>query len=226
MYFLGKPDVLKVKGNPHLVRTNSGYDDERGDYNVVAKDHIAYRWVWGPVGGREDATHVSHGGGHACTSLEAHRSDTPMVGDRVWLLTLPPFTPFLSAVAAACRLVPQPCRYEVLGILGKGSFGQVLKVLDYKTGSFKALKIIRNKKRFHHQAQVELKVLEHLRSNDGDDSHNVIHIQEHFMFRNHLCITFELLSINLYEFIKQNNFVGLSISLIRRFAVQMLQSLA
>lgn len=53
MYFLGKPDVLKVKGNPHLVRTNSGYDDERGDYNVVAKDHIAYRWVWGPVGGRE-----------------------------------------------------------------------------------------------------------------------------------------------------------------------------
>jgi dual specificity tyrosine-phosphorylation-regulated kinase 2/3/4 len=113
----------------------------------------------------------------------------------------------------------------VLGILGKGSFGQVLKVLDYKTGSFKALKIIRNKKRFHHQAQVELKVLEHLRSNDGDDSHNVIHIQEHFMFRNHLCITFELLSINLYEFIKQNNFQGLSLQLIRRFAQQMLVSL-
>jgi len=36
-------------------------------------------------------------------------------------------------------------------VLGKGSFGQVLKVLDYKTGSYKALKIIRNKKRFHHQ---------------------------------------------------------------------------
>jgi hypothetical protein len=27
-------------------------------------------------------------------------------------------------------------------------------VLDYKTGSYRALKIIRNKKRFHHQAQV------------------------------------------------------------------------
>jgi hypothetical protein len=29
---------------------------------------------------------------------------------------------------------------------------------------------------------------------------------EYFYFRNHLCISFELLSINLYEFIKNNNF--------------------
>ena len=29
---------------------------------------------------------------------------------------------------------------------------------------------------------------------------------DYFYFRNHLCITFELLSINLYEFIKNNNF--------------------
>ena len=46
-----------------------------------------------------------------------------------------------------------------------------------------------------------------------------------FYFRNHLCITFELLSINLYEFIKNNNFQGLSLALIRRFAVQILNSL-
>ena len=40
--------------------------------------------------------------------------------------------------------------------------------------------------------------------------------------RNHLCITFELLSINLYEFIKNNNFQGVSLGLIRRFAIQLL----
>ena len=45
--------------------------------------------------------------------------------------------------------------------------------------------------------QVELKVLEHLRSHDPEDAHNVIHISENFMFRGHLCITFEMLSINL-----------------------------
>jgi len=40
-----------------------------------------------------------------------------------------------------------------------------------------------------------------------------------------LCITFELLSLNLYEFIKNNNFQGLSLGLIRRFAIQLLASL-
>ena len=45
------------------------------------------------------------------------------------------------------------------------------------------------------------------------------------MFRNHLIISFELFSINLYEFIKNNNFQGVSLSLIRRFAIQMLQAL-
>ena len=38
-------------------------------------------------------------------------------------------------------------RYEVLEILGKGSFGQVVKVIDHKTGQHLAVKIIRNKKR-------------------------------------------------------------------------------
>ena len=48
--------------------------------------------------------------------------------------------------------------YEILGVLGKGSFGQVLKVRDHKTGALKALKVIRNKKRFHHQAKVRERV--------------------------------------------------------------------
>ena len=49
---------------------------------------------------------------------------------------------------------------------------------------------------------------------------------EHFYFRNHLCIATELLSINLYELIKANGFVGFTTALIRRFTSQMLQSLS
>ena len=49
---------------------------------------------------------------------------------------------------------------------------------------------------------------------------------EHFYFRGHLCIAMELLSINLYELIKANGFVGFTTALIRRFTSQMLQSLA
>jgi dual specificity tyrosine-phosphorylation-regulated kinase 2/3/4 len=58
-------------------------------------------------------------------------------------------------------------------------------------------------------------VLTHLRDNDIEDNHNIIRIKEAFVFRNHLCVSFELLSINLYEFLKLNNFEGLSIGLIR-----------
>lgn len=53
-------------------------------------------------------------------------------------------------------------RYEVLEIMGKGSFGQVLKCFDHRSGQTVAVKIIRNKKRFHAQALVEVKILEEL----------------------------------------------------------------
>lgn len=54
-------------------------------------------------------------------------------------------------------------RYEVIDTLGKGSFGQVLHCRDHCTGESVAIKIIRNKKRFHHQALVEIKILDSLR---------------------------------------------------------------
>eukprot|EP00736_Rhodelphis_marinus_P001475 Rmarinus@m.28030 len=116
-------------------------------------------------------------------------------------------------------------RYEVLSSLGKGSFGQVVKCYDYKTNSLVAIKVIRNKKRFHHQALVEVKILEHLKEKDKDNDCCTIHCLDYFYFRNHLCISFELLSINLYELIKNNQFQGLSLGLIRRFAVQLLTAL-
>ncbi len=54
-------------------------------------------------------------------------------------------------------------RYEIIEVLGKGSFGQVLHCRDHCTGLSVAIKIIRNKKRFHHQALVEIKILDNLR---------------------------------------------------------------
>lgn len=38
-------------------------------------------------------------------------------------------------------------RFEVLEVIGKGSFGQVLKCLDHKNNELVAIKMIRNKKR-------------------------------------------------------------------------------
>ena len=54
-------------------------------------------------------------------------------------------------------------RYEVVDILGKGSFGQVVRCIDHRTGGLVAIKIIRNKKRFHQQALVEVNILQKLK---------------------------------------------------------------
>jgi len=60
---------------------------------------------------------------------------------------------------------------------------------------------------------------------DADEKHHVVKMNDHFYFRNHLCIAMELMNINLYELIKANGFVGFTTSLIRRFTAQMLMSL-
>lgn len=116
-------------------------------------------------------------------------------------------------------------RYEVLKVIGKGSFGQVVKAYDHKKFEHVALKMVRNEKRFHRQAQEEIRILKNLREQDTDNSMNIIHMFDSFTFRNHMCITFELLSINLYELIKKNRFQGFSLQLVRKFSHSLLQCL-
>ena len=75
------------------------------------------------------------------------------------------------------------------------------------------------------RAPTQVKILRHMHAHGDGDAICVIPLMEHFVFRNHLCLAFPLLSINLYEFIKGNNFQGTSLALIRRFAGQILACL-
>ena len=116
-------------------------------------------------------------------------------------------------------------RYEILSLLGKGNFGQVALCHDHKRNEKTALKIVRNKSRFNQQAAIEIKVLQTLRENDPEGKNHVIKIKNFFVFRKHVCMTFERLSMNLYELLHKNNFEGFSVSLIQKFTVQILRCL-
>ncbi|GES65775.1 protein kinase [Aspergillus terreus] len=158
IYFCGTQNAKKHVGDLNAQAANFGYDDDRGDYNIVIGDHLAYR-------------------------------------------------------------------YEVINVLGKGSFGQVVRCIDHKTGGLVAVKIIRNKKRFHQQALIEVNLLQKLKEWDPHRRHSVVNFTQSFYFRGHLCISTELLGMNLYEFIKVHDFRGFSLKLIRRFTKQMLGTL-
>ena len=62
-------------------------------------------------------------------------------------------------------------RYEIDSLIGKGSFGQVVKAFDTDEHCHVAIKIIKNKKPFLHQAQIEVHLLETMNTTDKVGKH-------------------------------------------------------
>ncbi|KRT82278.1 protein kinase, partial [Oryctes borbonicus] len=116
-------------------------------------------------------------------------------------------------------------RYEIDSLIGKGSFGQVVKAFDHEEQTYVAIKIIKNKKPFLNQAQIEVKLLEMMNRADAENKYYIVKLKRHFMWRNHLCLVFELLSYNLYDLLRNTNFRGVSLNLTRKFAQQLCTAL-
>eukprot|EP01116_Phalansterium_solitarium_P022665 TRINITY_DN7572_c0_g1_i1.p1 TRINITY_DN7572_c0_g1~~TRINITY_DN7572_c0_g1_i1.p1 ORF type:complete len:562 (+),score=170.73 TRINITY_DN7572_c0_g1_i1:85-1770(+) len=116
-------------------------------------------------------------------------------------------------------------RFVVMSLLGRGSFGQVVKAWDKVENDFVAIKIIKNRLPFYNQALIEIKTLLHIGRKDPSDKFSLVRLKQHFVFRNHLCLVFELLSYNLYDLLRNTGFRGISLPLIRKLAQQMLRAL-
>eukprot|EP00754_Rhynchopus_humris_P014411 Rhum_TRINITY_DN14385_c8_g2::Rhum_TRINITY_DN14385_c8_g2_i1::g.86089::m.86089/K08825/DYRK1; dual specificity tyrosine-phosphorylation-regulated kinase 1 len=118
-------------------------------------------------------------------------------------------------------------RYIVSDILGKGSFGVVVKAHDHRRDENVALKMIKNKPQFTAQAKIEIDILSKLvdRCKKDTEEHNIVTLKKYFTWKNHLCLVFELLSFNLYDLIKYTKFTGVSLTLIAKFAYQILKTL-
>lgn len=116
-------------------------------------------------------------------------------------------------------------RYEIVKILGYGSFGQVCECVDHKDESRVAVKIIKSPKNFTLQAESEIKILKYIKETSLDFSLPIINLQDTFVFRKHVCIVTELMGPNLYEVQQNKKFCQFPVSLIRSFAIQILTAL-
>ena len=116
-------------------------------------------------------------------------------------------------------------RYEIIDCIGKGSFGVVCECYDHKNKEHVALKILRNKKSYNKQGGVEISILKALKDNDKEDTQNVIKLKNHFIFRNHICLVFDLLSISLYHYMSLAGSQGLPIKQVVLYTLQVLQGL-
>lgn len=117
-------------------------------------------------------------------------------------------------------------KYVILDLLGQGTFGQVVKCQNLQSRELVAVKVIKNQPAYFNQSMMEVTVLEMLnRRYDPSDRHGIVRMRDTFVFRQHLCIVVELLSLNLYDLIRQNQYRGFSLALCRLFLAQTLDAL-
>ena len=116
-------------------------------------------------------------------------------------------------------------RYEIISLLGKGTFGEALQCYDHKNKEIVCIKIINARKDFQTQAMVEIKILTSISLNDSENEFGNVKFYQYFNFRSHICLVFELLGQNLFESLQLNNFIGLDLSKIRCYTTELLFSL-
>eukprot|EP00092_Neocalanus_flemingeri_P034477 GFUD01037488.1.p1 GENE.GFUD01037488.1~~GFUD01037488.1.p1 ORF type:complete len:872 (-),score=308.97 GFUD01037488.1:41-2599(-) len=118
-------------------------------------------------------------------------------------------------------------RYSVFGYTGQGVFSNVVRARDSLKGNQDvAIKIIRNNEIMHKAGLKELEILRRVNNTDPDDRYHCLRLFRNFFHKQHLCMVFEPLSMNLREVLKKyGKNVGLHIKAVRSYVQQMLLAL-
>lgn len=99
-------------------------------------------------------------------------------------------------------------RYETIKELGRGTFGQVLKCKDHKTGQYVAIKLTKSFDTGLDGSMREVDILETVKQVQSAYSDRIVRLEDHFKFRNHLCMVLEMLAFDLYRDIKDKTMKG------------------
>ncbi|KDE06015.1 CMGC/CLK protein kinase [Microbotryum lychnidis-dioicae p1A1 Lamole] len=114
--------------------------------------------------------------------------------------------------------------YTIDRSLGQGTFGKVVAAKSSATNEMVAVKVIRAIPKYREAAKVEINVLKRLAFSDPHNQHQCIHMLSSFDFRDHTCIVSELLSVSVFDFLKDNGYAPFPFSHVQSFARQLLKS--
>ncbi|KAA8496535.1 putative serine/threonine-protein kinase dyrk1 [Porphyridium purpureum] len=116
-------------------------------------------------------------------------------------------------------------RYVLLQLIGRGTFGHVLKAWDTIERKFVAVKIIKSQKAFFDATVQELAVLSILMREDPHDEHHIMRMSDCFIYRGHQVIVSEVLAGSLYDWIAQQEFRGIELKLVIEIGKSILECL-
>uniref|UniRef100_A0A8C7XF97 dual-specificity kinase n=1 Tax=Oryzias sinensis TaxID=183150 RepID=A0A8C7XF97_9TELE len=83
-----------------------------------------------------------------------------------------------------------------------------------------ALKIIKNVEKYKEAARLEINVLEKINEKDPDNKFLCVQMYDWFDYHGHMCLSFELLALSTFDFLKENNYLPYSIGQVRHMAYQ------
>ncbi|KYO27790.1 dual specificity protein kinase CLK2 isoform C [Alligator mississippiensis] len=116
-------------------------------------------------------------------------------------------------------------RYEIISTLGEGTFGRVVQCVDHRRGGARvALKIIKNVEKYKEAARLEINVLEKINEKDPENKNLCVRMFDWFDYHGHMCISFELLGLSTFDFLKDNNYLPYPIHQVRHMAFQVCQA--
>mmetsp|Transcript_45849 Transcript_45849/g.115463 ORF Transcript_45849/g.115463 Transcript_45849/m.115463 type:complete len:383 (+) Transcript_45849:305-1453(+) len=117
-------------------------------------------------------------------------------------------------------------RYQIISVLGEGTFAKVIECFDRRREIYVAIKIVKNVPRYRDAAETEVAILRKTRATLTLDARVNVRMLSFFELGGHMCIVFPRYGPSLYDVIKMNGFRGLPVHVVIAILFQLFNGLA
>ena len=123
-------------------------------------------------------------------------------------------------------------RFQIINLMGTGTFGKVYKCRDFKHNDLVALKCIRRIDKYIESAKVESKILNSIYKKQRDmlqtgtlEREYCVKLYTHVNHGPYYCMAFEPLGPSLLDLLKHNCFQGFPLSFVQQIGYQLCRAL-